>query len=62
MLKVEKTGDSSATAARSFGQDVRASLHLVPLLVSSYAELHTDDSVAMGPSVPATDGIFLQLP
>lgn len=46
----------------SFGQDVRASLHLVPLLVSSYAELHTDDSVAMGPSVPATDGIFPQLP
>uniref|UniRef100_A0A0D9YT37 Legume lectin domain-containing protein n=1 Tax=Oryza glumipatula TaxID=40148 RepID=A0A0D9YT37_9ORYZ len=41
--------------------DVRVSLHLVPPLASSYAELHTNDNVAMGPSVPVADGIFLQL-
>ncbi|BAT12259.1 Os11g0100150 [Oryza sativa Japonica Group] len=46
----------------SFSRDVHVSLHLVPPLVSSCAELHTDDNVAMGPTVPTANGIFLQLP
>uniref|UniRef100_A0A0E0HWS0 Uncharacterized protein n=1 Tax=Oryza nivara TaxID=4536 RepID=A0A0E0HWS0_ORYNI len=45
----------------SLSQDIRVSLHLVPPLASSYAELHTNNNVAMGPSVPIADGIFLQL-